>query len=132
MACLDAFAGSGALGFEAASRNASRVIMLESSRDTVEVLKKNQEMLDARQVEIIQADAISWMKRCKARFDLVLLDPPFNSDLMSQALPLAAERISPAGWLYMEQAHRIEAPDGFIIHREGTAGLSHFALLKRA
>ncbi len=79
MACLDAFAGSGALGFEAASRNASRVVMLESSRETVEVLKKNQEMLNARQVEIVQADAMSWMKRSQARFDLVLLDPPFNS-----------------------------------------------------
>lgn len=132
MACLDAFAGSGALGFEAASRNASRVVMLESSRDTVEVLKKNQEMLNARQVEIVQADAMSWMKRGQARFDLVFLDPPFNSGLMTQALPLATELLNPAGWLYVEQANRIAAPDGFIIYREGTAGLSHFALLKRA
>lgn len=132
MACLDAFAGSGALGFEAASRNASRVVMLESSRETVEVLKKNQEMLNARQVEIVQADAMSWMKRSQARFDLVLLDPPFNSGLMMQALPLAMELLTPAGWLYVEQATRITPPDRFIIHREGTAGQSHFALLKRA
>lgn len=132
MACLDAFAGSGALGFEAASRNASRVVMLELSRVTVDVLKKNQHMLNARQVEIVQADAISWMKRCPARFDLVLLDPPFDSGLMAQALPLAVELVDPAGWLYVEQASRIDAPDGFIIHREGTAGLSRFALLKRA
>lgn len=132
MACLDAFAGSGALGFEAASRNASRVVMLESSRDAVEVLKKNQEMLDARQVEIVEADAISWMKRCQARFDLVFLDPPFSGNLMEETMPLAVGLLNTDGWMYVEASARIIPPDRFIIHREGTAGLSHFALLKRA
>lgn len=132
MACLDAFAGSGALGFEAASRNASRVVMLESSRDAVEVLKKNQEMLDARQVEIVQANAITWMKRCQARFDLVFLDPPFSGNMMGEAMPLAVGLLNADGWVYVEAPASVIPPDGFIIHREGTAGLSHFALLRRA
>lgn len=132
MTCLDAFAGSGALGFEAASRNASRVVMLESDRNVAESLKKNRDMLHARQVEVLQTDALPWMRRSKERFDLILLDPPFTSDLMEQALPLADELLNPDGWVYVEQATPIQVPEGFIIHREGAAGMSHYALLKRA
>jgi 16S rRNA (guanine966-N2)-methyltransferase len=131
MSCLDAFAGSGALGFEAASRNARRVVMLEADRITVADLKKNRDLLDAGQVEIVRAEALQWMQHCQERFDLILLDPPFSSGLMEQALPMAREMLGPEAWLYVEQAAPIEAPEGFIIHREGKAGMSNFALLKR-
>jgi 16S rRNA (guanine966-N2)-methyltransferase len=131
MTCLDAFAGSGALGFEAASRNARRVVMLETDRNAVADLRKNRDLLDAGQVEIVQAEALQWMQHCQERFDLILLDPPFASALMEQALPMATGLLGPEAWLYMEQATSIDAPEGFIIHREGVAGMSHFALLKR-
>lgn len=131
MHCLDAFAGSGALGFEAASRNAARVVMLDADRNAVADLKKNRDLLDAGQVEIVRADASQWMRQCKERFDLILLDPPFAGDLMAQALPLATGLLDPEGWLYVEQATPVQAPDGFIIHRDGAAGMSRFALLKR-
>jgi len=131
MACLDVFAGSGALGFEAASRNALRVVMLESSRQAVDALKHNRELLKAERVEIQQAEALAWLRTCAEQFDVIFLDPPFSSDLMEQALPLAVNLLKPEGWLYVEQADRIQAPDGFIIHRQGRAGQSHFALLRR-
>jgi 16S rRNA (guanine966-N2)-methyltransferase len=131
MACLDAFAGSGALGFEAASRNASRVIMLESKRQACDALKHNREQLKANRVEIYQAEALAWMRTTSEQFDVIFLDPPFVSALMEQALPLAKNLLKPNGWLYVEQADMIQAPEGFIIHRQGRAGLSHFALLKR-
>lgn len=129
--CLDAFAGSGALGFEAASRNASRVVMLEFSRQGCEALKHNRELLKASHVEIHQAEALSWMRSHAGQFDVIFLDPPFDSTLMDSALPLAAGLLKPQGWLYVEQAGRIQPPEGFIIHREGKAGQSYFALLKR-
>jgi len=131
MSCLDVFAGSGALGFEAASRHASRVVMLESDKVAVTMLNQNRDLLKATQVEIIQADSLPWMRQCREGFDLVLLDPPFAGKLMDRALPLAESLLNPDGWLYVEQAEPIEEPEGFIIHRQGTAGMSRFALLKR-
>lgn len=130
--CLDAFAGAGALGFEAASRHAERVVMLERARVAVAALMRNRALLAAEQVEIIEADAPAWMAKCRERFDVIFLDPPFGSTLMEAALPLAAGLLASDGSLYLEQATRITAPEGFILYREGTAGQSHFALLKRA
>jgi 16S rRNA (guanine966-N2)-methyltransferase len=132
MACLDAFAGSGALGFEAASRNAARVVMLESSRQACDALKQNRQLLKADRVEIQQAEALAWMRTTAERFDVVFLDPPFASGLAEQALKLAIGLVTPEGWVYLEQADRIVPPDGFIIHREGRAGQSRFALLRRS
>lgn len=131
MACLDAFAGSGALGFEAASRHAARVVMLESSRQALEALKRNRELLKAERVEIQQVEALAWMRTSTECFDLIFLDPPFASGLIGQALPLAAALLKPEGWIYVEQADKIIAPEGFIIHREGKAGQSRFALIRR-
>lgn len=88
-------------------------------------------MLDVAAAEIYQTDALAWMRAHEERFDLILLDPPFSSPLAEVALPLAAGRLKPDGWLYMEQPDRVRAPDGFIIYREGAAGTSHYALLKR-
>jgi 16S rRNA (guanine(966)-N(2))-methyltransferase RsmD len=132
MRCLDAFAGSGALGFEAASRHAARVVMLEKDRTVAAALAENRAHLSAGQVEIIQADALAWMAQCQEAFDLIFLDPPFGSSLMQEALPRAVRLLAADGWLYVEQATPILPPEGFIMHREGTAGQSRFALLKRA
>lgn len=130
MTCLDAFAGSGALGFEAASRHAARVVLLESTRQACEALRKNRDLLKAEHVDIHQVDSLAWMRNTADRFDLVFLDPPFASGLIGQALPLAASLLKPEGWIYVEQGDRVAAPEGFIIHREGQAGQSRFALLK--
>ena len=136
LTCLDAFAGSGALGFEAASRNATGVVMLEFSRPAFMALKQNRDLLKVNllgtdKINIIQTEALAWMRRCQQRFDVIFLDPPFASGLMDEALILAAALLNPQGWLYVEQADKLQAPDGFIIHREGHAGQSHFGLLKR-
>lgn len=132
MTCLDAFAGSGALGFEAASRHAASVVMLEFSRPALNALRLNRDQIKADIIEIIQADALAWMRHAQQQFDLIFLDPPFAAGLMPQALALAVRCLKPEGWLYIEQADKLQASDGFIIHREGRAGLSHFGLLKRA
>jgi 16S rRNA (guanine966-N2)-methyltransferase len=132
LSCLDAFAGSGALGFEAASRHASRVLLLESSRQVCEALRHSRDLFKAGHVEICQADALAWMRAAAERFDVIFLDPPFSSGLIDLALPLAIKLLKPEGWIYVEQADHIQPPEGFIIHREGKAGQSRFALLRRA
>ncbi|HJV94446.1 MAG TPA: 16S rRNA (guanine(966)-N(2))-methyltransferase RsmD, partial [Albitalea sp.] len=76
LACLDLFAGSGVLGFEAASRGAARVVMVERERETLEQLRANRAALDALQVEIVPGDAFEYLARGGERFDVVFLDPP--------------------------------------------------------
>jgi 16S rRNA (guanine(966)-N(2))-methyltransferase RsmD len=130
---LDAFAGSGALGFEAASRGAAEVVMLERDGDLVRSLKASGARLQAGAVRVERADAIGWMARCEpARFDLVLLDPPFDSTLAGQALELAARLVAPGGFVYVEAPAAVEsAPPDLQAHRAARAGAVHFQLLRR-
>jgi 16S rRNA (guanine(966)-N(2))-methyltransferase RsmD len=132
--CLDAFAGSGALGFEAASRGAAEVLLLEQDAEAVARLRAAQQRLQAGTLRVERADALAWMARAPAgNFDLVLLDPPFDSDLMARALPLAARLAAADGLIYSEQRQPLTAlPDGWVLHRQGRAGAVHFHLLRRA
>jgi len=127
--CLDLFAGSGALGFEAASRGAGRVILIERERAAVDALEKNRTVLGATQIDILRADALAWLANSPETFDLIFVDPPFDSDLAATVLPGLVRHLKSGGQVYVEQASPVTAPAGFIIHRSGRAGRSHFALL---
>jgi len=127
--CLDLFAGSGALGFEAASRGAERVVMIERDRAALEALEKNRAVLGASQVSILRADALAWLANDRESFDLIFVDPPFDSGLTEGVLADLAVHLKPGGQAYVEQGAEVRAPPGFIIHRSGRAGRSHFALL---
>ncbi len=84
---LDLFAGTGALGLEAASRGASRVVMVERDPIAVEALRSGpMQWPGAEVIEIVQADALAWLGHAPGPFDLVLLDPPFDSDLLQPSL----------------------------------------------
>jgi 16S rRNA (guanine966-N2)-methyltransferase len=128
-ACLDLFAGSGALGFEAASRGAGRVVMIERDGAAFDALARNRAGLAALQVEIVRADALVWLAHNRERFDLVFVDPPFDGGLAAEALAAIARHLGPGGRVYVEQGAPVQAPPGLIIHRSGRAGRSHFALL---
>lgn len=127
--CLDLFAGSGALGFEAASRGAAEVVMVEREPMALVALRRNAAALGAACVRIVQGDALAYLAGDCGRFDLILLDPPFGSDLLAPALARAATRLAPGGRIYAEFGAR---PDlsAWRILREGRAGASHFCLLK--
>jgi 16S rRNA (guanine(966)-N(2))-methyltransferase RsmD len=134
---LDAFAGSGALGFEAASRGAAEVMLLERDRDLVRLLHDARQRLQATALRIEQADALAWMARAAAGgFQLVLLDPPFDAALALPALAAAAPLVAPGGWLYLESAEALagdsaDLPEGFHLHRQLRAGAVHAHLLQR-
>ena len=83
---LDAFAGSGALGFEAASRGADAVVMVEREAALVDGLRASQRRLQATAITLHRANALTWMAACQERFDLIFLDPPFADDLFDRAL----------------------------------------------
>lgn len=136
---LDAFAGSGALGLEAASRGADEVCLLERDPALVRALQATQARLKATQVQVQQADALSWMTQPQraGRFDLVFLDPPFDADLFAPALAAAARCVPAGGWLYLE-ADRVFGDEddavraaGLRQHRHGQAGAVHFHLFQR-
>jgi 16S rRNA (guanine(966)-N(2))-methyltransferase RsmD len=131
--CLDAFAGSGALGFEAASRGAAEVVMLERDVALVRSLSATRDRLGARQVRIERADAIAWMARAEpAAFDLVLLDPPFDAGLAAPALAAARALLREGGFVYLEAARPLEPPMGLAVHRAARAGAVAYGLFARA
>ncbi|GAB2904814.1 16S rRNA (guanine(966)-N(2))-methyltransferase RsmD [Paraburkholderia jirisanensis] len=135
--CLDLFAGSGALGFEAASRGAARVLMVERNARAAEQLRANQAKLAARTIEIAEADALRLAASlAPGSFDVVFLDPPFGADLLDRALELAVPLIAADGSLYVEAGTALDiaqtpALAGWSIVREGKAGAVHYHLLQR-
>ena len=135
--CLDLFAGSGALGFEAASRGAARVLMVERNARAANQLRANQERLSARMIEIAEADGLRLASSlAPGSFDVVFLDPPFDGDLLTRALALAVPLVSEQGFLYVEAGAALELDGneilaGWQIVRQGKAGAVHFHLLQR-
>jgi 16S rRNA (guanine966-N2)-methyltransferase len=124
---LDAFAGSGALGFEAASRGAAEVQLLESDATLLACLRASQQRLRGEMLRIDRADAMAWMARAPAgRFELVLLDPPFDAGLAGPALLLAARLAVPGGFVYLESGEPVtQVPAGLVLHRSLRAGAVH-------
>jgi 16S rRNA (guanine966-N2)-methyltransferase len=134
--CLDAFAGSGALGFEAASRGAAEVVLLDRDPGAAASLRATKARLAADTVRVERSDALQWMARAPAgSFDLVFLDPPFESPLLAAALPAAGRIVGEGGYLYVEAASPVQADragPGLELFRAGRAGAVHFQLLRRA
>ena len=133
--CLDLFAGSGALGLEALSRGASEVVFVERSAQAVRVLEESISTLRASGAEVLKIDALIYLRCEPEAFDIVFLDPPFDTDLGGDLCRLLDER----GWLaggaqvYLEQDRKRSMPDlpeGWEVLREKTAGQVRYALLK--
>ncbi len=134
--CVDAFAGTGALGFEAASRGASHVLMLEQDPLLVRALQEYAARLQASMVQVQRSDAISAVQRLPAgSMDLVFIDPPFDGLLFEPALQAAAAAVPVGGWVYLEApvAWTPDALQVFGLHTERhlKAGAVHAHLLQR-
>ena len=135
--CLDVFAGAGALGFEAASRGASEVTLVERDNRLVRNLHDVHSRLKAgAAVRIVGADAMAWMARqAPASFELVFVDPPFAADAFISAVKAAARIVVPGGLIYLEADREFQADDfsGELLsrHRHGRAGAVHFHLFQR-
>lgn len=130
MVCLDLFAGSGALGFEAASRNAAKVITVETAKPALEALRANQATLNARNLEVVWSDGLRFLDSTPEKFDLVFLDPPFASDFLATALQRLPRILNGNALVYAECA-QWPALDGWEKVKEGKAGTVHYALLRQ-
>jgi 16S rRNA (guanine966-N2)-methyltransferase len=134
--CADVFAGTGVLGFEAASRGAADVLLCEQEAGLVLQLKAVQARLKADRVRVERGDGLSALKRLTpGSMQLVFLDPPFDSNFFEPALTAAAQAISPTGLIYLEAPRPWTdeelLPLGLQLHRSGKAGAVHFHLLTR-
>ena len=133
---LDGFAGTGALGFEAASRGAAEVLMVEQDPELVAQLRTVHKRLDAQTVRIERANGLSVLGRLAAgSMDLIFLDPPFDAGIFDKALAAAAAPLAPGGMVYLEAPTAWEdtalAPYGFARLRHLRAGAVHAHLLQR-
>jgi 16S rRNA (guanine(966)-N(2))-methyltransferase RsmD len=131
---VDAFAGTGALGFEAASRGAESVVLLEQDPVLVHTLEATRVKLKAPSgLRVQRADGLSWLRGAPAAScELVLLDPPFDSTLAEPSMAAALRVVVPGGFVYLESpAPLLAVPGaGWQIYRQSKAGAVHFALLQ--
>jgi len=130
--CLDLFAGSGALGFEAASRGARRVTLVENDAAAWRALQENRETLAATTVTAVRADALEFLKNHQDRYHVVFLDPPFAGDHWPQLLQRLQQRLVAGGFVYCERAQPLAVLDGWEVVKSGRAGQVSHQLLKRA
>ena len=128
--CLDLFAGSGALGFEAASRGAADIVMVESNRDTHAALARTAQMLDAANIEILCKDAFAFLASDRRVFDIIFLDPPFQQERLTELLGMLRRHLAPAGLVYIEAARIPEIPPDCVITRRSKVGQVNFLLLE--
>ncbi|MCG6942324.1 MAG: 16S rRNA (guanine(966)-N(2))-methyltransferase RsmD [Thiohalocapsa sp.] len=140
--CLDCFAGSGALGFEAFSRGAAAVVLIERAAAVAARLRENAALLrvaaDAPggqpdvKLDVMRADALGWLEKTDPRpFDIVFLDPPFDQRLIGRACELLQRGwLAPKALIYLESAasEPPPLPAGWRVTREGTAGQVRYAL----
>lgn len=136
--CLDAFAGSGALGFEALSRGADSVVFLEKDRAVFDALTRNADNLKVTaQIEVIQQNSLDWLSRANTRkpFNLVFLDPPFGQPWLVPCLEflLTGNWLAPKAWVYIESPQPLDTltlPKDFEVYRHKKAGQVHYGLLR--
>ena len=128
--CLDLFAGSGALGFEAASRGARQVVMVDQDAGVYRALRQTQGVLCAGQVEMHRTDAVRFLKTDSRPYDVIFLDPPFKLGWLPRLLPLLPVRLAADARVYAEAEAAVVIPEGFDVLKQTRAGQVHGLLIK--
>jgi 16S rRNA (guanine966-N2)-methyltransferase len=133
--CLDLFAGSGALGLEAASRGAGRCVLVEQQHAVVQTLREQVNRLKVEHVQVVEAEVLAWLSRDATPFDIVFLDPPFRQGLL-QACIERLERhgwLAESAWIYLEAERGLEIklPERWSWYRDKQAGQVSYRLARR-
>jgi 16S rRNA (guanine966-N2)-methyltransferase len=127
--CLDLFSGSGALGFEAASRGAERVTMIEQNPLVYRALQENLSKLACANVDLHRQDGLEFATRTGQQYDVIFLDPPFDSDFLTKLFALLPSRLTETGVLYVESGEPVTAPAPWQVLKSGRAGRIFYQLL---
>jgi 16S rRNA (guanine966-N2)-methyltransferase len=128
--CLDLFAGSGALGFEAASRGAERVVMVEKNRTALRALQDNAKTLGCTSVFVREQDGLEFISCDTHKYDVIFLDPPFQSDYLSKLLEILPQRLNENGVVYVESGKAINVQPPWHAIKSGKAGQVRYQLLQ--
>jgi 16S rRNA (guanine966-N2)-methyltransferase len=139
--CLDLFAGTGVLGFEAASRGAAQVVMVEAHTPAVRQMEATKEKLHADQVSIVRGDALSVTQSMPThsaakKFNLIFLDPPYHQNWLAKILPACAPLLADDGLIYIESEVSLasDAPPDWMadweVVRADHAGMVFYHLLQ--
>jgi 16S rRNA (guanine966-N2)-methyltransferase len=133
MHCLDLYAGSGALGFEALSRGASSVTMVERAPRAWRALQDNAGLLGAQHLNLVCGDALEFLARVSASmsFDVIFLDPPFGEGVPEALWTRLLERLSDDGLAYLESNAMFSGHPRLEMHKHRRAGAVHYHLLGR-
>ena len=113
--CLDLYAGSGALAFEAVSRGAASAVMVEKNARAAAALKQNCEMIDAQnKISVTRCFAMDYLSTSDKCFDLIFLDPPFAGNELEKACYQIEKHglIAPSGLIYLEHARNVNGKSG--------------------
>jgi 16S rRNA (guanine966-N2)-methyltransferase len=139
--CLDLFAGSGALGIEALSRGANNCTFIDLAAKSCQSLRQNLTLLECKDAEVIQADAIAWIKQnthnklgITKAFDIIFLDPPFNQNLCQSACQTLIDKnlVGVNSYVYIETELQLKLSLNWTLYREKTSGQVRYRLYKVA
>lgn len=128
--CLDLFAGTGAFGFEALSRNAKNVTMIENSRAAYNALIQNHTILKAENCQIFKQDALHFLALNHQKFDVIFCDPPYNKGWLDKLLPQLNQYLNADGMLYVEAEFEIISDATWQVIKQNKAGNVYYHLLK--
>jgi 16S rRNA (guanine(966)-N(2))-methyltransferase RsmD len=131
LACLDLFAGSGILGFEAASRGADYVALVERARPAFVALQKQAALFDCSRVELFCGDALKFAPLSARRFDVLFLDPPYRQGWLERIEPRLEELAARGARLYAEAEMPLPSLGRWSVMKQGQAGQVFFHLLER-
>lgn len=130
LSCLDLFAGTGVMGFEALSRGAKLSVLVEKSRTAYQALVDNKSALKATNAQVLNIDALQFLKQNQQKFDVIFLDPPYNQGLLDQVLPLIKTALSEDGLIYVEAEFALTDSADWQVYKHGKAGNVFYHLLK--
>ena len=135
--CLDLFTGSGGLAFESLSRGALSVVMCDSNNVIIKTLKDNADRLKANNATILKCDALEFLRNNTKEFDIVFLDPPFNSNLLEESIEIFRDShfLKPDAFIYIEADSNKELPalpEHWVLHRNKKAGDVAYYLFKNS
>ncbi len=132
LTCLDLFAGSGALGFEAASRGAQKVVLVETDPKVAAALEENRRNLGAGEpLEIVRTDAVKFATSTQMRFDVLFLDPPYKQGWIDRVVPLLDRILVDDAVIYVEAERTLAACGKWSTVKQGRTGQVHYHLMRR-
>jgi 16S rRNA (guanine966-N2)-methyltransferase len=130
LTCLDLFSGTGVMGFEALSRGAESVVMVEKATPAYKSLAENRKLLKADAAQLYNTDAMQFLAQNQQRFDIAFLDPPYSQGWLQKILPQMQQHLNVDGLLYVEAEYEFEENAQWQVVRHGKAGSVFYHLLK--